>query len=112
MNRYMAAVHKMRAGAFIEGVIQTIQVGQALIKEVNRVISSCPLPTSDTILRSFIQITVKLILKLNKGVMILEEKLQSISIDGNSYLANIEHAYYYSGRPAFSTYVVAIIGHD
>lgn len=75
-------------------------------------ISSCPLPTSDAILYLFIQITVKLILKLNKGVMILEEKLQSISIDGNGYLTNIECAYYYSGQPAFSTYIVTIIGHD
>ena len=104
----------MRADGFIEGVIQTIQAGQALIDGVNRVISSCPLPMSDAPLRSFIQITVKLILKLNKGVMILEEKLQSISIDGNSYqdyLANTGCAYYYIAQPAFATYVAVIIGH-
>ena len=113
-NRYMTAIHEMRADGFIEGVIQTIQVGQALIDEVNRVISNCPLPTSDAPLCSFIQITVKLILKLNKGVMILEEKLHSISIDGSSYhdyLANTGHAYYYFAQPAFATYIAVIIGH-
>lgn len=73
-----------------------LQVSQWLLENVVHVILGCQLPTSHTLLWTFIQLTVKMVIKPNMGVMILKEKLWIInSFDRNSsqrFLATVHIA--------------------
>lgn len=84
----------MRSVEFIEGVARKARIGRALIDDIAHLISNSTLPTTVSLLRVFIELTVKITIKLIKGVTILEEKLKSVTpFTGNglrNFLASVE----------------------
>lgn len=93
-TRYLTAVEEMRSVEFIEGVARKARIGRALIDDIAHLISNSTLPTTVSLLRVFIELTVKITIKLIKGVTILEEKLKSVTpFTGNglrNFLASVE----------------------
>lgn len=75
--RYLAAVKQMRVVEFIEEVKEIARDGRSLMNEVAHVMHNSLLPTTSDILRTFIDLTVKLLRKLIEGVAILDSKVKS-----------------------------------
>lgn len=55
------------------------QVGRQLMEDIAHVVTDCALPTSEPALKVFVKLMLKLILRLNKGIFILEHRVQLVS---------------------------------
>ena len=81
---YLSAVDENKSTAFIEAVAKQVQVGQQLMDNITHVITDCTLPTSENGLKAFVQLMLKLIFRLNKGILVLEDRVRLVS----SFLTN------------------------
>lgn len=78
-GRYISAVDNKRHTEFLEDITLQAQVGRKLVDELARIFTECTLPTSSTALRAFIELTIKLHLRLKQGILALEDRVRLVS---------------------------------
>lgn len=65
---------------FIEEIAIQVQVGYGLVNDIAQMITDCMLPTMETDLQTFIEHTVKLLLRLNRGMLTLDYRVQIFTL--------------------------------
>ena len=76
---YISVVDENNTVAFIEAVAMQVQAGQQLMGDITHVITDCMLLTSEDSLKVFVQLMLKLIFRLNKGILLLEDRVHLFS---------------------------------
>lgn len=76
---YISAVDEGDAAEFIEVVEKQAQVGRQLMDDILHVLTDCVLPTSETALKAFTQLMLRLIFRINKGIVVLEDRVRLVS---------------------------------
>lgn len=72
------------SAAFIKSVTKQAETSRQLVDDIAHIITECTLLMSETGLKNFVQLMLKLIFRLNKGVLFLEDRVRFVS----SYLTN------------------------
>ena len=83
-RQYISAIDENNSAAFIKSVAKQAQVGRQLMNGIALVITDCTLPTSETALKTFVQLLLKLIFRLNKGISVLEDRVRIFSSRPNT----------------------------
>lgn len=83
-QEYISSVDENSSAAFIESVTKQAETGHQLVDDIAHVITECTLLMSETGLKNFVQLMLKLIFRLNKGILFLEDRVHFVS----SYLTN------------------------
>lgn len=78
-KQYVRAINENSRAAFIKSVEDRTQVGRQLMYDIAHVITDCTLPTSETALKAFVQLMLKLIFRLNKGILVLADRVRLVS---------------------------------